>query len=193
MRVAALTIAVAMFASAYPDAQSLPQRRTTLSIQEELSQLPNYGVFDFLSFGLDRGKVTIRGYSYNGGLKSRAANAVKRISGVDEVANHIENLPASSFDDGIRWATFRRIYGDDLLSRYAPGGPMAVYDALDQARRFPGVQPLGIYPIHIIVKNGRTTLHGSVDSEMDKRIAGFRAREVSGVFDVDNQLVVDNE
>ena len=192
MRIAALTLAAAILASVSPEAQSLPQRRTTLSIQQELQGLSNYGVFDYLAVGLDRGKVTLTGYSYNSGLKSRATRAMKNIPGVDEVANHIEDLPASSFDDRIRWATFGRIYGDGFLSRYAPGGSMAVYDALYQAARFPGTQPFGDYPIHIIVKNGRTTLHGTVASEMDKRMAGFKAREVGGVFNVDNQLVVDN-
>lgn len=193
MRFAALILAVAFAASASPLAQSIPRRQTTMSIEAELEGLPTYGVFDFLAFGIDRGKVTLTGYSYNGSLKSHAAKAVKRISGVDEVANKIEELPPSSFDDQIRWATFYRIYGDEFLSRYAPGGFRAVYDAVSQSRRFPGLQPFGTYPIHIIVRNGHTTLHGTVDSEMDKRMAELRAREVGGVFSVDNQLVVDND
>ena len=68
----------------------------------------------------------------------------------------------------------------------------AHYDALEFGR-FPGMQPFGTYPIHIIVKNGRTTLMGFVGSEMDRRMAEIRAREVSGVFAVDNQIVVDGE
>jgi hyperosmotically inducible protein len=193
MRLAALILAVAVVASASPSAQSISRRQTTTSIQEELDRLPAYGVFDYLAFGVDRGKVTLVGYSYNGSLKSQAAKAVKRISGVDEIANKIEDLPASSFDDQIRWATFYRIYGDEFLSRYAPGGFRAVYDAVYQSRRFPGLQPFGTYPIHIIVRNGRTTLHGAVGNEMDKRMAELRAREVGGVFSVDNQLIVSSD
>lgn len=49
------------------------------------------------------------------------------------------------------------------------------------------MQPFG-YPIHIIVRGGRTTLVGVVDNPADKQIAGMRAREVPGVFAVDNQL-----
>jgi hyperosmotically inducible protein len=193
MRFAALILTVVLIASASPFAQSVSRRQTTASIQEELERLPVYGVFDFLSFGVDRGKVTLTGYSYNGGLKSQAARAVKRIAGVDEVANKIVDLPASSFDDRIRWATFYRIYGDEFLSRYAPGGFTAVYDAVYQSRRFPGLQPFGVYPIHIVVRNGHTTLYGTVDSAMDKRLAELRAREVGGVFSVDNKLVVDED
>jgi osmotically-inducible protein OsmY len=50
------------------------------------------------------------------------------------------------------------------------------------------MQPVGRYPIHIIVKNGRTMLLGVVDSAADRQIAEVRAREVSGVFGVENGL-----
>jgi osmotically-inducible protein OsmY len=70
---------------------------------------------------------------------------------------------------------------------------MNAHYELRQSLRFPGVQPLGAYPIHIIVKNGRTTLMGVVDSEMDKRMAEIRAREVGGTFAVENELTVDTD
>jgi osmotically-inducible protein OsmY len=34
-------------------------------------------------------------------------------------------------------------------------------------------------------------LLGVVDNDSDKTVAGLRAREVSGTFDVENQLVVE--
>jgi hyperosmotically inducible protein len=193
MRRVFLILILLVFAAAVPSAQSVPQRQQEFEIEHELEQLPTYGVFDFISFGYDRGKVTLTGYSYQGGLKSHATHAAKRVPGVDEVDNKIELLPPSPNDDRIRWATFYRIYGDGSLSRYSPGGEMGARYELRQARRFPGMQPFGIYPIHIIVKNGRTTLMGFVASEMDRRLAEVRAREVSGVFAVENRLVVDGE
>ena len=193
MRRGLLILMFVVFAAAVPGAQSVSQRQQQFDIENELERLPTYGVFDFIGFGYDRGKVTLVGYSYQGGLKSHAANAVKRVSGVDDVDNKIELLPASMSDDRIRWATFYRIYGDGSLSRYSPGGEMGARYELRQARRFPGMQPFGIYPIHIIVKNGRTTLMGVVGSDMDRRLAEFRARDVSGVFSVENELVVDGE
>jgi hyperosmotically inducible periplasmic protein len=160
---------------------------TTRSVRRMLERLPYYGVFDFMAFSVDRGIVTLAGYSYQG-IKDDAEMAAKRAPGVLEVANKIEELPASLNDDRIRWATFYRIYADDFLSRYAPGGATEVFrDILDE-RRFPGMQPVGNYPIHIIVKNGRTTLLGVVDSASDRQIAEVRAREVSGVFAVENGL-----
>jgi osmotically-inducible protein OsmY len=65
----------------------------------------------------------------------------------------------------------------------------ARYEAMEFAR-FPGMQPFGNYAIHIIVRNGRTTLMGIVDNEGDKTIAGVRAREVPQVFSVENELMV---
>ena len=85
------------------------------------------------------------------------------------------------------------IYTDDVLSRYAPGGAMSArYEALSFAR-FPGMQPFGTYPIHIVVNHGRTMLLGVVDSESDKSLAGVRAREVTGVFSVENDLAADRK
>jgi hyperosmotically inducible periplasmic protein len=191
MRRAFLILILLLFAAAVPGAQSVSQKQRQFDIQDELERLPTYGVFDSISFDYDRGKVTLVGYAYQGGLKSHAENAVKRVPGVDNVDNKIELLPASTNDDRIRWATFYNIYNDSFLSRYAPGGEMGARYELRQARRFPGMQPFGDYPVHIIVKNGRTTLMGVVGSEMDKRLAEIRAREVNGVFGVENELVVD--
>jgi hypothetical protein len=193
MRFAAFILAVGLFASAAPDAQTRASRQTTFEVEHELLRLPTYGVFDFIAFGVDRGTVTLKGYSYSGALGSQAVRAVKRVPGVDSVNNQIETLPPSPNDDRIRWATFYKIYSDDFLSRYSPGGAMAARYDLLQSQRFPGLQPFGTYPIHIIVKNGRTTLMGIVDSQADKTMAEFRAREVTGAFSVENELVIDND
>ena len=166
-------------------------------IRKELLQLPYYGVFDFLAFSYDKGTVTLMGYAYHSTLKHDAARAAKRASGVDEVIDKIEELPVSQFDDDLRWMTYYAIYRDPFLSRYAPGGGMlwghrhpfgAGFHAIGP---FPGMEPLGDYPLHIIVKHGTITLLGVVDSESDKTVAGMRAREVPGSFAVENQLAVE--
>jgi hypothetical protein len=193
MRFAALVLALVLLAASAPGAQSVASKQTVFEIEHELTRLPTYGVFDFIAFGVERGEVTLVGYSYYGGLKSHAERAVERVPGVDSVDNNIEELPASQSDDRIRWATFYAIYTDSFLSRYSPGGEMAARYELYQSRRFPGLQPFGTYPIHIIVKNGRTTLMGVVSSDVDKRMAEIRAREIFGVFSVENELVVESD
>jgi osmotically-inducible protein OsmY len=172
-------------------AETVTPQETTRSLQRALERLPYYGVFDHLTFSVDRGVVTLGGYAYNGSLRYAAEMAAKRTSGVDEVANRLEVLPASQQDDRIRWATFYRIYTDAFLSRYASGGDMAARREIYEARRWGGLyQPLGFYSIHIVVRHGQTSLYGVVDSDADKQIAEVRAREVFGVFGVDNEIVV---
>ena len=171
-------------------AQDVRSEETVRSVRKMLERLPYYGVFDFIVFSVERGIVTLAGYAYEGNLKAAAEMATRRAAGVDEVANKIEVLPVSQQDDRIRWATFYRLYTDDFLSRYAPGGVHEVLRELRDERHFPGMQPVGIYPIHVIVKNGRTMLLGIVDSAADRQLAEVRAREVTGVFDVENSLAV---
>jgi hyperosmotically inducible protein len=104
-------------------------------------------------------------------LKSDAGSAVKRIEGVENVDNQIQVLPTSPSDDRIRRATYRAIYGNQVLSQYS-------------LRAVP--------PIHIIVNNGHVTLTGAVSSTMDKQVAEVQAKSVPGVFSVTNDLTVDN-
>jgi hypothetical protein len=168
-------------------------QETVRAVERLLERLPYYGVFDYLVFRVERNTVYLAGYSFEGRLKADAEMAAKRASGIDEVANKIEVLPTSPNDDRIRWATFYRIYTDDFLSRYAPGGLLEVRRELRDERLFPGMQPVGRYPIHIIVKGGRTMLLGAVDNASDRQLAEVRAREVSGVFEVQNVLTVVDE
>lgn len=173
---------------------------TVDDIRQELLQLPYYGVFDFLSFKYDNGTVTLMGYAYRPSLKSDAERAVRRVAGVEAVNDQVEVLAVSMNDDNIRWQTYYAIYRDAFLSRYAPGGGLLWGHRHPFPRgfmplgpsRFPGTEPAGDYPIHIIVNNGRITLMGVVDNESDKTVAGMRARGVSGSFGVDNELTVDH-
>jgi hyperosmotically inducible protein len=147
-------------------------KRVIKEVHHELVMLPYYGVFDNFAYKVDpNGTVTLLGAVTRPTLKSDAENAVKRIEGVEHVDNQIDVLPPSPADDRIRRATYKAIYGNTVLSRYAL-----------QA----------VPPIHIIVKNGNVTLEGAVGAEMDKTVAGTQANGVSGVFSVKNNLLVDN-
>jgi hyperosmotically inducible protein len=168
-------------------------------IRKELLQMPYYGVFDFIGFGYNKGTVTLAGYAYHSGLKQDAERAVKRASGVDMVIDKIEELPPLQNDDQLRWKIYYAIYRDPFLSKYAPGGGMlwghqhaftGSFSPLGSGS-FPGMEPAGDYPIHIIVKNQRATLIGVVDSDSDKQLAYTRARQVPGSFEVTNELMVE--
>ena len=171
-------------------------------VRHELLGLPYYGVFDFLSFKVDDGKVTLMGYAYRPALKSDAERALKYVQGVTSVTDQIEQLPVSLSDDALRWRVYDAIYRDPFLSQYAPGGGLlwghrhpfsrGVFMPVGPAR-FPGTEPAGDYPIHVIVKGGRIALLGVVDNDGDKTIAGMKARQVPGSFGVDNDLVVEKD
>ena len=139
-------------------------------VRHELVMLPFYGVFDNLAFKLNGRTVTLLGQVARPSLKSSAERVVKDVEGIESVINQIEVLPNSPNDDSIRIATYRSIYGDNMLYRY-------------------GLQ--AVPPIHIIVKNGNVTLVGVVANEADKNVAGIRANSVSGVFSVKNELSVE--
>jgi hyperosmotically inducible protein len=139
------------------------------AVRHELVMLPYYSVFDDLQFTVDNGTVTLAGDVTRPVLKSDAANVVKRIPGVTNVVNNIKVLPLSPFDNRIRVATYRSVFGYASLYRYAMGANPS---------------------IHIIVENGHVTLKGVVDNQGDKNLAYIRVNGVQGVFSVTNELLV---
>ena len=138
-------------------------------IHHQLLVLPYYSVFDFITFTLDGGKVTLTGQVVRPTLRTDAEGAVKSIEGVTAVNNRIEVLPKSAGDDELRRDVYRAIFEDKALQRYAVSEVPA---------------------IHILLKEGRVTLEGPVASDGDKRLAATRATGVTGVAGVKNNLVV---
>jgi hyperosmotically inducible protein len=199
VRIPAALVGVAVVLAGAQPGLRADAKSSVEEIRKELLQLPYYGVFDVLAFSYDRGAVTLMGYAYHSTLKHDAVRAAKRASGVDLVIDKIEELPVSQGDDELRWKTYYAIYRDPFLSRYAPGGgvlwghrhPFGPGFHAMGPRWFPGMEPLGDYPLHIIVKYGRITLLGVVDNESDKAVAGMRARGVPGSFGVENELAVE--
>jgi len=164
---AIFTLGIAQDQRDQPSAKS--QERIIREVRHELLMLPYFGVYDYIAFKVDGSTVTLLGQVIRPTLKSDSENVVKRIEGVEKVDNQIEVLPPSPMDDRLRTRLFRAIYQYPALQRYELG-----------------VQK----PIRIIVKNGRVTLEGVVDSEGDKNLVGIRANGVSGTFSVTNNLQV---
>ena len=158
-------------------------------VRKALVKLPYYGVFDFLAFKIEGATVTLQGYAHRPALKREAEAMVARAVKA-EVANQIEVLPASTFDDRIRWDAYQRVYTEDIAARYVAGGEMKIrYELLDM-RRFPGMEPYGTYPVHIIVKDRKVLLVGVLDTELDKRQIFIRARQVPHTTGVEDAVMV---
>lgn len=138
-------------------------------VRHQLAVVPYLSVFDHIAFTLDGNNVTLTGQVVRHTLKTHAEAAVKSIEGVGSVVNQIEVLPASAADDDLRNAVYRAIYEDPVLSRYA-------------VEELPSIR--------IIIKDGKVTLEGQVESEADKNRATARAGFVANVTGVKNDLAV---
>jgi hyperosmotically inducible protein len=182
------------------DAQGVTGTSIVEQLRHELLQLPSYGVYDFVSFAYDRGTVTLTGYASDVMLRPDAEEAVRRVPGVNAVVDKVEILRTSMADEGLRARIYYAIFNDPFIANYMSGGTLLwghthafVSDRLLPLgpMRFPGTEPVGTYPIHIIVKQGHVTLLGVVDSESDKIQAGVLAQKQLESFDVENELTVD--
>lgn len=145
-----------------------PVKTIEQQITHQIRMLPYYGVFDNITFQVNGGTVTLSGKVISLGTRRDAEASVKLIAGVTRVINNIENLPPSSFDDAIRRATLRT---------FIQHGP---------SQYFWEVNP----DVRIIVDGGRVTLEGYVYSSGDANRLNILANTVSGVFHVQNNLIV---
>lgn len=147
-------------------------------LEQKLAQKLRYvrvgydNMFDYFAIGVNDGVVTVEGADRTGMGRDEALADIATTPGVKDVVSNISIEPVSVFDDGLRIRAARAIYRDSVLSKYA----------MDPA-----------HPIRIIVENGHIALYGSVDSTMDKTVAGMRANQLFGAFTVDNRLVVEQD
>jgi hyperosmotically inducible periplasmic protein len=145
--------------------------RIEREVRHELLMVPQYGVFDHLTYQVNGETVVLTGSVRQPVTKANAEAAVKRIEGVEKVENKIAVLPIFASDDGIRLAVYNSIYGFPALQRYAL-----------QA----------IPSIHIVVSNGNVTLEGSVANKSDADMALVRAKLVPSTFQVTSNLKIDS-
>ena len=129
-------------------------QREDLQIFNDLSRqvlrYSQFTIFDSINAQVDDGVVTLSGRVTMPYKRDDIAERNARVAGVRQVNNEIAVLPVSQFDDELRLRIARAIYGNSNFWTY---GAM--------------VNP----PIHIIVENGRVTLEGVVNSNVDRMLA----------------------
>lgn len=167
--VAVIVVMFAMSASAWA------AEKEDLQIFQQLSRqvlrYPHFTIFDSVNAQVEDGVVTLTGKVTMPYKRDDIATRVSRVNGVREVRNELTVLPVSQFDDELRLRIARAIYGNSSFWTY---GSM--------------VNP----PIHIVVENGRVTLEGVVNSNVDRMLARSIASSF-GAFSVTNNLKTDAE
>lgn len=146
--------------------------RIAAQVAAKLQRYVFFTIFDDADVGVDSGVVTLTGRVTMPYKADAFADLAAHVPGVQDVRNDVRTLPVSRFDDQLRYAVARRIYGDDLFARYAI-----------QANP----------PIHIVVEHGKVTLTGIVNSEVERRKAEVIARNTFSVMSVTNRLRVEQE
>ena len=153
-------------------AQTPPDRRDVKvgdSIVKQVNNYPQFTIFDDINASIDQGAVVLTGRVTMPYKKDDIGKRIAGIDGVASVRNDIEVLPVSQFDDQLRHRVARAIYGHPSFWNYAA---------------------MANPPIHIIVENGRVTLTGVVNSNVERALARSLATGL-GEFSVDSQLRTD--
>lgn len=145
-------------------------QRIAEAVRHEILMLPYYSGYDNIDAKVEGGTVILSGDVNWPTTKSSLEKQVRKIEGVEKVVNNINVLPPSSQDNRLRRQVAIAIFGYGGLGRYG----------------------WGPHPdIRIIVNSGHVKLEGVVASEADKNVAEIRAKSVSGIFDVQNNLRVE--
>ena len=139
-------------------------------VAHEIRMYPYYTIFNNIEASSEGGRVKLTGQVVQPWEKNDIGRIVAAIPGVKEVANDLEVLPLSPFDNELRWRIAAAIYRDPVLLRYSD---------------------MALPPIHVIVKNGNVTLVGYVHDQVEKSAAYRDARFAATYLDLSNQLVVE--
>lgn len=164
-------------ASALPaQAQSFTSAGSARAIEDKVRKkilmLPRYEIFDAIGYQINGGTVTLNGKVRNAVNRKDAERSVAKIAGVTNVVNNIEVLPVGGFDDSIRVRLYQTLAQSGGLGRYLwPNAPS----------------------VRLIVDRGRVALEGFVSTRGDYNTMNILAHGISGVFSVENNLIIDKE
>ena len=170
-----VAIAIMGFSVFGANAQSYTRNSAAQDVERQIFKkilgLPNYGLFDHIAFNVEGDTVTLYGDVLSLGTKKDAEYLVRKTDGVGRVINNIKELPLSSYDNKIRY---------DIVRDFANSSGLYMY------LREPNPS------VRIIVDSGRVTLEGYVNNSGTANLMNVLANGVSGVFSVQNNLIVEN-
>ena len=156
--------------AAAQDAEPRPDAAIQRAAERAILGYAYYGVFDAVGVAVQDGRVTLVGSVNQPYRKDDIERRVARVAGVRAVVNTIDVQPVSFHDDRLRAELVSAIYGRGVLVNPSRVDP----------------------PVRIVVNNGRITLLGYVNSEVEKQMLGHIARGTLA-FGVDNQLKLEGE
>jgi hyperosmotically inducible protein len=164
------TLLVALIAASAPVfAQDRANARLADDVGRAISTHPRLTIFDDVTAHVEDGVVTLTGKVTADSKKQDLSRLVARIDGVRQARNLIAVLPASPFDDELRYRAARAIYSNPAFWSYAS---------------------MPRPPIHIIVEHGRVTLTGVVASDVERALARSLATGI-GEVSVTSELRTD--
>lgn len=166
---AAIGVAMtAQVAAAAPDRKDL---QIFNDVSNAVMRYTQFTVFDDISANVHEGVVTLTGNVTMPYKRDDIVKRIEKIDGVATVKDDIRVLPVSQFDDQLRYRIARAIYGNSSFWNYAA---------------------MANPPIHIVVANGRVTLTGVVNSDVERMLARSLATQF-GAFSVTNDLKTEAE
>ncbi|HXU44905.1 MAG TPA: BON domain-containing protein [Thermoanaerobaculia bacterium] len=146
--------------------------RSDAQMTDDLADaLGNYAfteVYDWVEGSVDHGVASVAGFVVQPWHKEVLLARVRHIPGVRSVRDGIRVLPVSIFDDRLRVAARRALFG----------------------REFQQWSRLGNPPIHVVVDRGVVTLYGEVPSRVESTLAGSLVRTRTSALTVVNRLNV---
>jgi hyperosmotically inducible periplasmic protein len=165
-------LALALFtAPASADTVERKSLQVLNDVGREVRQYVRFTIFDDVSASVENGVVRLTGKVTAPYKRDDIEARVARVAGVHQVQNEITVLPVSPFDDDLRLRIARAIYGNSAFWHYAA---------------------MSNPPIHIVVENGRVTLTGTVNSNVERMLARSLATTF-GALSVKNNLKTDAE
>ena len=169
---AAVAMLTASVAGAQP-ADSIDRKDFQIlkDVATSVQRYTRFTIFDDVSASVKDGVVTLNGKVTMPYKQDDIAKRVAKIDGVKSVSDKITVLPVSQFDNELRYRIARSIYNNSNFWNYA-------------------IMPNP--PIHIVVENGRVTLTGVVQSNVDRMLARSLATQFGALL-VTNQLKTDAE